>query len=133
MMSPDPNFLHSTLGLSQIPRWNIFFPCNSTKSQTHHFSSLTHSGRSEIFRVSGPETRSQVGFPFAKRVGSSTSILPSGSWWALPELREDGAEPTAAMLALRRMWELVADERLVAFVAAGSLVIAAVSVNCNSY
>lgn len=31
------------------------------------------------------------------------------------------------MLALRRMWELVADERLVAFVAAGSLVIAALS------
>ncbi|XP_058756292.1 ABC transporter B family member 26, chloroplastic-like [Vicia villosa] len=55
------------------------------------------------------------------------SILPGGDWWALPKHREDPAEPAEAKLALRRMLELVSDERWVAVVAFGSLVIAALS------
>ncbi|CAJ1782305.1 unnamed protein product [Sphenostylis stenocarpa] len=126
-MSPNPNFLrfpHSNIDLSHVPKWNTFVPYISTKPQTH--SSLTQPGRFQPFRVIAPKARCQLRPLFAKRVGVLASILPGGRWWALPELREDGSEPTAAVIALRRMWELVADERRVAFVAVGSLVIAAV-------
>ncbi|TKY63211.1 ABC transporter B family member 26 [Spatholobus suberectus] len=129
-MSPSPIFLHfphSNLGISHIPKWNTSFPFNSTKPQTHFLFSSTRSGRTRTFRVSVSKTRYQLGSPFTKRVGFAASILPCGSWWTLPELREDSTEPVAAMLALRRMWELVADERRVAFVAVGSLVVAALS------
>jgi len=135
-MSSSQNFLrfpHSTIHLTHIPEWNTFVPYISTKPQVHFFSSFTHPGRSETFRIIAPKTLCQLGPLFAKRVGLLGSILPSGGWWALPELREDGVETTAALTALRRIWELVADERRVAFVAVVSLVIAAVSVNCNSY
>lgn len=120
-MSPNPiilHFPHSNIGISHIPKWNTFFP---TKPHTHFLSSFTQSGPPETLRVTAPKTR------FAKRIGFTAFNAPDGSWWALPELREDEADPTAAMMALRRMWELVADERWVAFVAVGSLVVAAVS------
>ncbi|XP_020236724.1 ABC transporter B family member 26, chloroplastic isoform X9 [Cajanus cajan] len=123
-MAHDQIFLH--FPHSNLPKWNTFSPCNSTKPQTHFLSSFTQPGRSITLRVSAPKTRTQLGSPFTKRVGLAASFLPGGSWWALPELREDGAEPVEAMLALQRMWELVADERWVAFVGVGSLVIAAV-------
>ncbi|XP_029130779.1 ABC transporter B family member 26, chloroplastic isoform X7 [Cajanus cajan] len=124
-MAHDQIFLH--FPHSNLPKWNTFSPCNSTKPQTHFLSSFTQPGRSITLRVSAPKTRTQLGSPFTKRVGLAASFLPGGSWWALPELREDGAEPVEAMLALQRMWELVADERWVAFVGVGSLVIAALS------
>ncbi|KAK7373274.1 hypothetical protein VNO80_06674 [Phaseolus coccineus] len=128
--SPNQNLLrfpHSTIHLTHIPEWNTFVPYISTKPQVHFFYSFTQPGRSETFRIIAPKTRCQLGPLFAKRVGLLGSILPGGSWWALPELREDGVEPTAALTALRRIWELVADERRVAFVAVVSLVIAALS------
>ncbi|XP_068485605.1 ABC transporter B family member 26, chloroplastic-like isoform X9 [Phaseolus vulgaris] len=130
IMSSSQNFLrfpHSTIHLTHIPEWNTFVPYISTKPQVHFFSSFTHPGRSETFRIIAPKTLCQLGPLFAKRVGLLGSILPSGGWWALPELREDGVETTAALTALRRIWELVADERRVAFVAVVSLVIAALS------
>lgn len=132
--SPNQNFLrfpHSSIHVSHIPNCT-FVPYISTKSQIHFFSSLPLAG-SKAFRTIAPKSRCQHGPLFAKRVELFASILPGGSWWALPELREDGVEPTTALIALRRIWELVADERWAAFVAVGSLVIAAVSVNCISY
>jgi len=135
-MSPHQNLLcfpHSSLHLTHIPKWNTFPPYISTKPQIHIFPPFTQPGRSETFPTIAPKTRCQPGPLFAKRVELLASILPGGSWWALPELREDGVEPTAAWIAIRRIWELVAGERRVAFVAVVSLVIAAVSVNCNSY
>lgn len=63
-----------------------------------------------------------------KRLEFAASILPGGDWWTLPKHpEEDRTEPTPALLALRRIWELVADQRWVAFVAFASLVLAAVS------
>ncbi|KAK7339575.1 hypothetical protein VNO77_20252 [Canavalia gladiata] len=141
MKSPCSNFLHfpySKLGVSHIPKWNTC-TCNYNKPQIHFLFSFAESGRSKTFRVRTPKTRCQLGTSengeagpqfqnvLAKQIGFVASILPGGSWWALPEHREHGAEPMVAMLALRRMWELVADERWVAFVAVGSLVVAAVS------
>ncbi|WVZ05006.1 hypothetical protein V8G54_018352 [Vigna mungo] len=126
--SPNQNFLrfpHSSIHVSHIPKCT-FVPYISTKSQIHFFSSLPPAG-SKTFRTIAPKSRCQHGPLFAKRVGLFASILPGGSWWALPELREDGVEPTTALIALRRIWELVADERWAAFVAVGSLVIAALS------
>ncbi|XP_052729695.1 ABC transporter B family member 26, chloroplastic isoform X2 [Vigna angularis] len=126
--SPNQNFLrfpHSSIHLSHIPKCT-FVPYISTKSQIHFFSSLPPGG-SKTFRTIAPKSRCQHGPLFAKRVGLLASIIPGGSWWALPELREDGVEPTTALIALRRIWELVADERWAAFVAVGSLVIAALS------
>ncbi|XP_027929087.1 ABC transporter B family member 26, chloroplastic-like isoform X1 [Vigna unguiculata] len=124
MKFPNIRFRHSSIHLSHVPKCT-FVPYISTKSQTHFLSSLPPVC-SETFRIIAPKSR-LLGPLFAKRVGLLTSILPGGSWWALPELREDGVEPTAALIALRRIWELVADERWVAFVAVGSLVIAALS------
>ncbi|KAL2320153.1 hypothetical protein Fmac_029122 [Flemingia macrophylla] len=117
----SPHFSHSN-----VPKWHTFYPCNSTKPQTH-FLSFTQPGRCRTFWVSAPRTRCLLGSSFPKRVGFAASIRPGVSWWTLPELRKDIAEPTAAMVALRRMWELVAGERWVAFVGVGSLVIAALS------
>ncbi|XP_061365649.1 ABC transporter B family member 26, chloroplastic-like isoform X2 [Gastrolobium bilobum] len=119
------------LCVSHIPKWNTFY----NKPQTHFLF-----GRSKSFRVVTPETRFRLavseneeavsGFQklLGKRVGFVASILPGGSWWTLSEHREEDAEqPTAVMLALRRMWELVADKRWVAIVAFGSLAVAALS------
>lgn len=120
-MSPNPiilRFPHSNIGISHIPKWNTFFP---TKPHTQFLSSFTQSGPPETLLVTAPKSR------FAKRIGFTAFNAPDGSWWALPELREDDTDPTAAMMALRRMWDLVADERWVAFVAVGSLVVAALS------
>ncbi|KAK7395788.1 hypothetical protein VNO78_16358 [Psophocarpus tetragonolobus] len=105
-MPPNPIFLHSprsNVAISHIPNCNPFF---RTKLGTHFFSSIAQPGRFQTVWVAAQKTR-------------------LASWWALPELRGDAAEPTAALLALRRMWDLVDDQRPVAFVAVGSLVIAA--------
>ncbi|KAJ1412152.1 P-loop containing nucleoside triphosphate hydrolase [Sesbania bispinosa] len=131
---------HSNLGISHIPKWHTFI-CNYNKPQTRFLLCFTESGLSKNFRVRRPQTccrlaasesKDDDGSGFqnvpGKRVGFVASILPGGRWWTLPEHPEDDdAEATAAMLALRRMWELVADERWVTFVAFGSLLVAALS------
>jgi hypothetical protein len=58
------------------------------------------------------------------------SVLPGGSWWSLSEddhVDITAAKPITVMVALRRMWELIAGDRWLVFVAFGSLVIAALS------
>ncbi|KAB1209119.1 ABC transporter B family member 26, chloroplastic [Morella rubra] len=63
-------------------------------------------------------------------VGFVRSLWPGGSWWGLSV--DDNAEiaaakPVTVIFALRRMWELIADDRWVVIVAFGALVIAALS------
>lgn len=58
------------------------------------------------------------------------SILPGGSWWNLSDHPVEvvvGAKPVTVWLALRRMWELVASDRWVIFVAFFSLSLAAIA------
>ncbi|KAE8021483.1 hypothetical protein FH972_007368 [Carpinus fangiana] len=58
------------------------------------------------------------------------SVLPGGSWWSLSEddhVDITAAKPITVMVALRRMWELIAGDRWLVFVAFGSLVTAALS------
>lgn len=121
---------HSNLSASHIPKRHSFtsthnIPQIQIQTQTR-FLFFTDSDCSKIFHMKTRCTSNDK--VRGKQLEFVTSILPGGDWWTLPEHREDEAEPTAAILALRRMWELVADERWVAFVAVGSLFIAAVSV-----
>lgn len=144
-MSLNPTFLHFPHSNLRVSKSNTFTR-NYVKPQTHFHFSFAQWRRSNSFRVANPKTRSQLaasenkdfgnadsGFQkvLGKPLGFVASILPGGSWWRLSDRRVDdteAAEPTAAVLALRRMWELVAEERWVTFVAFGSLVVAAVSV-----
>ncbi|KAI4350643.1 hypothetical protein L6164_005079 [Bauhinia variegata] len=67
---------------------------------------------------------------FIKWVSFVHSIVPGGSWWSLYErqgFHNDAAKPRTVLLSLHRIWALVADERLIIFIAFGSLVIAAIS------
>ncbi|THG04242.1 hypothetical protein TEA_026572 [Camellia sinensis var. sinensis] len=58
------------------------------------------------------------------------SVLPGGSWWNLSDSNEVGskareAKPVTVLLALRRIWALVADDRWVIYAALVSLTIVA--------
>ncbi|KAL8137903.1 hypothetical protein V2J09_003904 [Rumex salicifolius] len=58
------------------------------------------------------------------------SILPGGSWWNLSDQHVDvvvGTKPVTVWFALRRMWQLVASDRWVIFVAFSSLSLAAIA------
>jgi hypothetical protein len=103
---------------SNIHNFHTFFISNHNKPPQTSFLFSKFCHHSSIFHNTLA----------AKRLRFAASILPDADWWTLPKHpEEDDAEPTAAMLALRRMWDLVADERWVALGAFGSLVIAAVS------
>ncbi|XP_019458938.1 PREDICTED: ABC transporter B family member 26, chloroplastic-like [Lupinus angustifolius] len=107
------HFPHSKLLHSQTLKPNTFFTFTY-----HNAASIKENHHIGFHNILG------------KRVGSVSSILPARSWWALPEHREDdavAAEPTAVVVAVRQMWQLVADQQFVAFVAIGSLVVAALS------
>ncbi|XP_057437352.1 ABC transporter B family member 26, chloroplastic-like isoform X1 [Lotus japonicus] len=130
-MSPTPNFLH-------MPHPNL---CISRIPQSHAFTrNFNNPNTRFLFQVTTPKTRCRLAASESKEDGSGfqkvigkrleflASIFPGGSWWTLPEHPEDDdADATAVFPALRRMWELVADEQWVAFVAFGSLVVAALS------
>jgi hypothetical protein len=103
---------------SNIHNFHTFFISNHNKPPQTSFLFSKFCHHSSIFHNTLA----------AKRLRFAASILPDADRWTLPKHpEEDDAEPTAAMLALRRMWDLVADERWVALGAFGSLVIAAVS------
>ncbi|CAL5370124.1 unnamed protein product [Camellia sinensis] len=60
------------------------------------------------------------------------SVLPGGSWWNLSDSNDVGskareAKPVTVLLALRRIWALVADDRWVIYAALVSLTIVALS------
>ncbi|KEH22151.1 putative peptide-transporting ATPase [Medicago truncatula] len=102
---------------------------NNNKPQTHSvlFSKIIK--KSLITRCTSSSSSSSTFHNILpKRLAFAASTLPGGDWWTLPKHpEEDRAEPMPALLALRRMWELVADQRWVALVAFVSLVLAALS------
>ncbi|KAA8529628.1 hypothetical protein F0562_034272 [Nyssa sinensis] len=57
------------------------------------------------------------------------SILPGGSWWSFSEHVEVAivAKPVTVLRALRRMWELIAEDRWVVFAAFAALILTALS------
>ena len=68
-----------------------------------------------------------------KGVGLVRSVLAGGDWWGLGEdvsnvEIKEAATPITVVFALHRMWELIADDRWLIFVAFGALLIAAVRV-----
>ncbi|KAL6960551.1 hypothetical protein U1Q18_038314 [Sarracenia purpurea var. burkii] len=67
-----------------------------------------------------------------KWILSVRSLLPGGGWWELSDSNEVGrttkaARPVTVLLALRRIWALVADDKWVIYVAFASLAISALS------
>jgi len=101
------------------------FPHSINKSQTPVLFSEIRKKKSLVTSSTSSSTFNNI---LLKRLRFAASILPAGDWWTLPNHpEEDRAEPTPALLALRRIWELVADQRWVALVAFASLVLAAVS------
>ncbi|KAK9272693.1 hypothetical protein L1049_003070 [Liquidambar formosana] len=56
--------------------------------------------------------------------------MPGGSWWSLwdsEDVETRATKPITALVALRRMWDLVADDKWVVFVAFCALTVAALS------
>ncbi|CAL0323059.1 unnamed protein product [Lupinus luteus] len=107
------HFPHSNLRHSQILKPKTFF--TFTFHNTASIKDNPHLGFHNIPR---------------KRALFVSSILPARSWWTFPDHREDDAvpaEPTAVIVAVRQMWQLVADQQFVAFLAIASLVVAALS------
>lgn len=75
-------------------------------------------------------THGSLSHVVGKSTGFFRSVLPGGGWWSLPEHDEAqfaSTKPVTVWFAVRRMWELVGDERWIAFVAFGALIFAAVS------
>ncbi|KAF7819526.1 ABC transporter B family member 26, chloroplastic-like isoform X1 [Senna tora] len=146
-MSVKPNLTHfprSKLGLSFNSKTNSF-TCKTKTQFIFTFASF-HNVRLrrcyKSFEVRNLKTYCQFcvsenesvdsgsSKAFAKWSGFVHSVSPGGSWWNLSEHREDdieAAKPMTALLALRRMWVLVSDERWIIFLAFGCLVIAALS------
>lgn len=75
-------------------------------------------------------THGSLSHVVGKSTGFFRSVFPGGGWWSLPEHDEAqfaSTKPVTVWFAVRRMWELVGDERWIAFVAFGALIFAAVS------
>ena len=75
-------------------------------------------------------TNGSLSHVVGKSTGFFRSVFPGRGWWSLPEHDEAqfaSTKPVTVWFAVRRMWELVGDERWIAFVAFGALIFAAVS------
>lgn len=59
---------------------------------------------------------------------SVDSVSRGGDPWTFRSSCETEGTAATVVLALRRIWELIADDRLVVYIAFGSLMVAAVSV-----
>ncbi|KAJ4973603.1 hypothetical protein NE237_006777 [Protea cynaroides] len=103
-------------------RGNSFFPPKS--ASINGFSVLSTTGERE-------DGNKDVTFmeTLQRWVVFLRSIMPGGSWWNFSEDVEVFifSKPVTVWFALRRMWELVANDRLVIFIAVVALVIAALS------
>ncbi|XP_010251085.1 PREDICTED: ABC transporter B family member 26, chloroplastic [Nelumbo nucifera] len=100
-------------------------------------------------RISSPKSASIDGFSVSKFSGEVTdgennvgfletwrrwvvflrSVVPGGNWWRLSDDVEvfTTAKPVTVLFALRRMWELVANDRWIIFAAFAALILAALS------
>ncbi|KAE8719309.1 ABC transporter B family member 26 [Hibiscus syriacus] len=65
---------------------------------------------------------------FRKWIDFLRSVLPGGSWWSFSDEVEVNflAKPVTVWRALTRMWQLIANDRLVIFAAFSTLIVAAV-------
>ncbi|CAH9091292.1 unnamed protein product [Cuscuta europaea] len=97
----------------------------ATSASVNGFSSQNY-GKERSFE----ESDAGLGEKFWKGVQFARDILPGGSWWRLsPEEVEVEmvAEPVTVMLALQRMWDLIAEDRWLIFSAFAALVVTALS------
>lgn len=109
-----------------IPNPKPLILTSKTKPQSA-FLITFQSGKRKRHRF---KTRSSVLPDPENWVRFGRSVLPGGSWWSLSEDNHvdiTAAKPITVIVALRRMWELIAGDQWILFVAFGSLVIAALS------
>ncbi|XP_041008594.1 ABC transporter B family member 26, chloroplastic-like isoform X1 [Juglans microcarpa x Juglans regia] len=108
---------------STRPQSAFPFACHGTKPKCRRFEI-----RNSVF--ADPKNGKDIEKVPESWVGLVWSVFPGGSWWNLREndnVEITAAKPITVFLALRRMWELIAEDRWVVFVAVGSLVVAALS------
>lgn len=85
--------------------------------------------RSCRFIIGGPRLASSNCFCRLRKLWlvSAGSVSRGDDLWTLPSSGESEGPAVTVVLALRRIWELIADDRLVVYMAFGSLTVAAVS------
>ncbi|XP_077226348.1 ABC transporter B family member 26, chloroplastic-like isoform X3 [Tasmannia lanceolata] len=121
---PSIRFIRSPYLFPRLTRSNRFSP---PKSASLVGSSVSSEGNGSTNVSTGLLQRLRNGFVLLG------SLLPGGSWWRLPhhfvKEEEEGNTRKAVTVpfALRRMWELVANDRWVIFAAFASLTLAALS------
>jgi hypothetical protein len=107
------------------------FPISNPRSQ---FPSLIESPKRRRFEIRFSASKKKKNRKvMEKGVGLVRSVLAGGDWWSLGEdvsnvEIKEAATPITVVFALHRMWELIADDRWLIFVAFGALLIAAVRV-----
>ncbi|XP_030544747.1 ABC transporter B family member 26, chloroplastic-like [Rhodamnia argentea] len=109
------------------------FPAERQKSILHRLGSIDASS-SVHFSLHGHGSGAERcgGFESARSwLRSAASFLPGGGWWSLrgdwEEAGAADAKAVSVVTALRWVWGLIAEDRLVIYVAFGSLAVAALS------
>ncbi|XVE67870.1 hypothetical protein DITRI_Ditri09bG0022600 [Diplodiscus trichospermus] len=88
---------------------------------------------SPIPLVSPPNKYYNTGFPkflSKKYSGYFGAVQPRRSWWNLGDVeapKSSPVEPVTVLIALKRMWSLIQDDKWIIFLALGALIVAAVS------
>jgi hypothetical protein len=107
------------------------FPISNPRRQ---FPSLIKSPKRRRFEIRFSASKKKENRKVMENgVGLVRSVLAGGDWWSLGEdvsnvEIKEVATPITVVFALHRMWELIADDRWLIFVAFGALLIAAVRV-----
>ncbi|THU71083.1 hypothetical protein C4D60_Mb08t31810 [Musa balbisiana] len=115
-------------------------PLRAASSPSSSSSSSFPLGANLGLRIGVPDVENNGNVGFLGRLRSGLLLLryvfPGGSWWKLDqeegmkvnaEEQDRGKKGLSVITALRRMWELVAKDRLVIFLAFASLLFAALS------
>ncbi|XP_020089214.1 ABC transporter B family member 26, chloroplastic isoform X1 [Ananas comosus] len=104
------------------------------RSRRRHLSPPKSSSSSLSLPIDGFDLRRDIGKRSDAAAGIAerlASIIPGGSWWRLGDEEEEGIggrrKGVSVIVALRRMWMLVAKDRLVILLGFASLVGAALS------
>ncbi|XP_018718708.2 ABC transporter B family member 26, chloroplastic isoform X2 [Eucalyptus grandis] len=130
----DRRFPHRHRSASGARPHRLSFPAKRQKFVVlRHLGSVGASFSVHFsLRSQGSGAERGVGFGSARsRWRSVASFLPGGGWWTLRGDSEDAgaadAKSVSVVTALRWIWGLIAEDRLVIYVAFGSLAVAALS------
>ncbi|KAI3409205.1 uncharacterized protein J3R85_019651, partial [Psidium guajava] len=131
-------FSHHHRSASGARPHRLPFPAKRHKSVIHRLGSIDASS-SVHFSLHGHGSGAERGGGFESVrswLRSAASFLPGGGWWSLRGDWEDAgaadAKAVSVVAALRWVWDLIAEDRLVIYVAFGSLAVAAVRDSSSS-